>query len=226
MVFQEYIKAFLLIFFAELGDKTQILAMAFATRYSVKKVLLGIFIGSLLNHSLAVILGKYLSEVIPLNVINVVAGFVFIFFALWTLKSDEDEEDEGENLSRFNVGPVLTVAMAFFIGELGDKTQLTAITLASEATYALAVLAGTVSGMVVTGGLGIVVGKQLGNKISKFKIKVIASSVFLIFGLIKLYETLPREYLSLGNIVLFFIVLSVLIYSIIKPKLRKESKEN
>jgi len=78
----EFIKAFFLIFAAEMGDKTQILAMAFATRYPVKKVLLGIFIGSLLNHGIAVALGAIISTQIPLDAIQTAAGVAFIGFAL------------------------------------------------------------------------------------------------------------------------------------------------
>jgi len=115
---QEMIKAFMLIFIAEMGDKTQILAMAFAVRFPVKKVLLGIGIGAFLNHGLAVIVGSYLSKMISIDIVQMVAGFVFILFALWTLKPDEDDEVE-EAKSKF--GPVATVALAFFLGELGDK---------------------------------------------------------------------------------------------------------
>ena len=89
----EIIRAFMLIFIAEMGDKTQILALAFATRFPVKKVILGIGIGSFLNHGLAVLLGSYLSTLIPINMIQIVAGFAFIGFALWTLKPDEEEDD-------------------------------------------------------------------------------------------------------------------------------------
>ena len=74
-------ESFFLIFIAEMGDKTQILAMAFATKFPVKKVLTGVFIGVLLNHGLGVIVGKYISGIIPTNIIQVVAGFAFLCFA-------------------------------------------------------------------------------------------------------------------------------------------------
>lgn len=186
------IRAFLLIFVAELGDKTQILAMAFATRYPVRKVLHGIGIGAFLNHGLAVALGAYLSRLVPVNTIQMIAGAAFVGFALWTLKVDEEEE-EGE--PRLHLGATATVALAFFLGELGDKTQLTAITLAADAEHPWQVLAGTVLGMVATGGLGIVVGKKLGDKVPEIGVKLIAASVFMLFGLQKLYQTAPPQYL-------------------------------
>ncbi len=216
---QEMIKAFMLIFVAEMGDKTQILAMAFATRYSVKKVLLGIFLGAFLNHGLAVALGSYISRVIPINTIQIIAGFAFVGFSLWTLKSDDGEEKEEER--RAKAGPVITVALAFFIGELGDKTQLTAITLAADAVYPVFILCGTVLGMIVTGGIGIFIGRKIGDKIPENIIKVIASAVFMFFGVTKLYQTLPDRYITWQNIVIFAALISVLLFVMIKPMLRR-----
>lgn len=189
----ELLKALMLIFVAEMGDKTQILAMAFATRFPIKKVLLGIGIGSLLNHGLAVLLGNVLTRVIPINTIQMMAGMAFVTFSLWTLKSDDyDEEDE----VTMKFGPTATVAIAFFLGELGDKTQLTAVTLAIDANHPLIILTGTVIGMMVTGAIGILIGKTLGDKIPELAIKIIASSIFMGFGILKLYETLPAYLLK------------------------------
>lgn len=93
MHIQEIIRAFMLIFIAEMGDKTQILAMAFVTRYPVRKVLIGIGLGAFLNHGLAVVLGNYLSRVIPISTVQMIAGIAFIGFALWTLKPEQEEAD-------------------------------------------------------------------------------------------------------------------------------------
>ena len=201
---QEWLQAFTLIFIAEMGDKTQILAMAFATQFPVGKVLLGIFLGSLANHGLAVLLGSYLSVLIPLSSLQIVAGVAFLVFAFWTLRPEE-EEDSPE-AAKGASGPVLTVALAFFIGELGDKTQLAAITLAADAQYLIAILAGTVTGMVITGGLGIIAGKKLGDKIPELALKLVAASVFIIFGLQKLWQSLPESWLTLPGIVMLLAV--------------------
>lgn len=216
-MFQEVLKAFIFIFAAEMGDKTQILAMAFATRFPVKKVLLGILIGSFLNHGLAVALGSFLSTKLPINIIQMVAGVAFILFAIWSLKSDEDEDEE--NPREIKMGPVVTVAAAFFIGELGDKTQLTAITLASDAVHPLFILLGTVTGMVVTGALGIFVGKKLGDKIPEVGIKLISASIFLFFGLSKLLSTLPTKYIDIKYILPFIIILSSIIIIMVRSLL-------
>jgi putative Ca2+/H+ antiporter (TMEM165/GDT1 family) len=223
---QELIKAFLLIFVAEMGDKTQILAMAFATKYPVKKVLLGIFLGAFFNHGLAVLLGSTLSALIPVNTIQIIASFAFVGFSLWTLKSDGDEEEEKER--GVKLGPVFTVAMAFFIGELGDKTQLTAITLATDAAFPPAILCGTVLGMIVTGGIGIFIGKKLGDKIPELAIKLVASAIFMFFGVTKLIQTLPGQYVNALTVSIFTVVILGAVVLLIRPllKARKQGRES
>lgn len=209
-----------------MGDKTQILAMAFAIQYPVKKVLLGIFFGVLLNHGLAVAMGSLLSTLIPLDIIQMTAGFAFIGFALWTLKPTGEDDRENEDDKPY--GPVITVAIAFFIGELGDKTQLTAITLSVDALYPILILAGTLSGMIVTGGMGIFVGKKLGDRIPEFAIKLMAAGVFLVFGITKLWQTLPQTWLTPIHLLTYtFLVLSPmswLVYKLLQQrKLGKDS---
>lgn len=222
MIIQEIFQAFILIFIAEMGDKTQILALAFATRYPVKKVLLGIFLGSLLNHGLAVALGSYISNFLPMDTIQIIAGFAFVGFSLWSLKSDDDGDEAIEPKTAF--GPVLTVAFAFFIGELGDKTQLTAITLAAKSLLPFVVVIGTVSGMIATGGLGIYIGKKLGDRVPEFAIKIIAASIFMLFGVLKLHQSLPSEYLTMQNTALFAGMLSVMIFILLRIMLIKRKQ--
>lgn len=180
----ELVKAFFLVFIAEMGDKTQIIAMTFATKYKIREVLLGVVLGVVLNHGLAIILGRFILNFISLDKIQLLAAFIFIIFAYLSLREDEEEEEEASSRS---YGPIITVAMAFFLGELGDKTQLTAMTLATDASYPLFILAGTTLGMVGTSLLGIIVGSKIGGKIPDLYIKIVSSIVFLIFGLTKLY---------------------------------------
>ena len=94
-----------------------------------------------------------------------------------------DKAEEG-NMHKY--GPIITVALAFFIGELGDKTQLTAFVLSSESNYPLFTLFGTTLGMAITGMLGILLGIKLGKKVPEIYIKVASSLVFFIFGTIKI----------------------------------------
>ncbi len=217
----EFIKAFIFIFIAEMGDKTQILAMTFATQYNAKKVLLGVFLGSLINHGLAILLGSYLSSFVPLNAIQIIAGFAFVGFGLWALKLDEDDENSNQN----NFGPVLTVALAFFIGELGDKTQLTAMTLSTDAQFPIFILLGTVSGMIMTSGVGIFVGRKIGEKVPEIAIKLISSGVFIFFGILKLVQTVPSKYLTVINIILFIIILSAIVFLLLSRIVKEIGKQ-
>lgn len=215
---QEFSEAFLLVFVAEMGDKSQLLAMAFATRYPIRKVLPGMLIGALLNDGLAVLLGSLVSVFLPLKAIQIAAGFAFIAFALWTLKPEAEEKEESE--PRLKFGPLLTVAIAYFLGEFGDKTQLTAITLASQAAFPVMILAGTVLGMFTTGGIGILIGRRLGERLPETAIRLISAAVFLFFGITRLAENLPQKYLTPLNIVLFLTVLSTVIILLIRSMIR------
>lgn len=226
-MFGQFINALFLIFAAEMGDKTQILAMMFATRYKTSKVLLGIFIGSLLNHGLAVAFGTLLGQMIPIWLLQVVAGFAFIGFAFWTLMGDEEEDESSESSNdKVKRSAVIVVAMAFFLGELGDKTQLTAITLSVGSPYPHFVLMGTVAGMLVTSGLGIMVGSKIGDRLPEALIKVVSSAIFLTFGVVKLMSSTPPSYINLytiaGFVVIVSIVLVVLLRSVITA--HKEGK--
>lgn len=220
---QEFIKAFLLIFVSEMGDKTQILAMTCAARYNVKQVLIGIFIGVLLNHGIAIILGCNLCNFISLDILQVAAGFIFIIFGFITLLQ-KDNGDINQNHSKF--GPVLTVASAFFIGELGDKTQLSAMTLSIDAIYPVIILTGTVLAMLVTGAIGVFIGKKIGNSISQTTIRIISAIVFIIFGTVKLFNSF--EYFS-GNYqiqAIFIIIIGAASAFIISKILRAKNKRS
>lgn len=205
----EYMRALMLIFAAEMGDKTQILAMMFATRYKTSKVLLGIFIGSLLNHGLAVILGSFLGNVIEVYVLQMVAGIAFVGFSMWTLMAEEDDGEEEGTEGSGHKSAVMVVAMAFFVGELGDKTQLTAITLSLDAHYPVAILIGTVSGMIATSSLGIFVGSKIGDRIPEMLIKVVSSAIFLFFGVTKLVSATPDNLITPWSVTLFWLVVAV-----------------
>ncbi|SDY56388.1 Putative Ca2+/H+ antiporter, TMEM165/GDT1 family [Proteiniborus ethanoligenes] len=218
---QELVKAFFFIFVAEMGDKTQILAMTFATQYKVQKVLLGVLIGSALNHGIAIVLGSYLSTLVPLDKIQIIAGLMFIVFGLMALRSHDEEKEDNKR----SFGPVLTVALAFFLGELGDKTQLTAMTLAVDSEYPTFILLGAVLGMLATSGLGIFIGTIIGDKVPEFTIKVISSAIFIFFGTLKLFQTVPKEYISGFSIGIYFSFLTLLIYILLKPILKAKKEE-
>ncbi|MZP31107.1 TMEM165/GDT1 family protein [Heliobacterium undosum] len=163
---------------AEMGDKTQLLGMAFATRYKAATVLAGVFVATLLNHLLAVALGDYLTAFVPMETIQLAAAISFIFFGLWTVRGDELE---GEDKKEY-FGPFLTVTIAFFIAEMGDKTQLASVALAAKYHNLIPVWMGTTTGMMISNVIGILVGVVLGKKIPERIVKYASAAIFIFFG--------------------------------------------
>ena len=182
-----FIASLMFVVLAEMGDKTQLLAMAFATRYRPHKVLIAVFLATLANHSLAVLVGHFLSVVIPMDIISFIAAVSFVVFGLWTIRGDALGGEERKE-SRF--GPVATVAIAFFLAEMGDKTQLATISLAVEYRNMFNVLMGTTLGMVIADTVGIVVGIVLCRHIPERIIKWISAGVFVLFGFAGVYRIL------------------------------------
>lgn len=165
---------------AEMGDKTQLVAMSFAAKYKPAKVIAGVFIGTLAAFFFAVIIGLKLSDLIPIGHLKILIGLSFIGFGLWTLKGEKYEEGK-EKAPRFN--PILTVTIAFFLAELGDKTQLATISLAAEYRSFWGVWLGSVLGMVVADGAAIIVGVIAGKRLPQKLIKYISAGIFIIFGI-------------------------------------------
>ena len=185
-----FVASFLLIVLAEMGDKTQFLAMSFATRYNAYKVLFAVFLATIANFAITVAIGQLLTTIVPLDVISLAASLSFIGFGLWTLRG-EKPKSEDKKASRFGV--VGTVFIAFFIAEFGDKTQLTTISLAAQYQNAVSVLIGATLGMLLADGIGIVAGVVLGKHIPQRTIKWVSATIFLIFGLVGIYEVLSSK---------------------------------
>ncbi|QIB70326.1 TMEM165/GDT1 family protein [Aminipila butyrica] len=177
---------------AEMGDKTQLLAMAFATKYKATKVLIGVFVATILNHALAVGVGHLLTRFSAAQVwIQGIAVLSFIFFGLWTIRGDKLEGEENRT-TKF--GAIATVAIAFFIAEMGDKTQLTTVALATRfPTSPIWILLGTTMGMLIADGIGIIVGVVLCKKIPERKIKLISAAAFIFFGLLGSYQVMRND---------------------------------
>lgn len=179
------------IFVAELGDKSQLMAMTFATRFRAAQVLIGITAATALVHLASVALGAALGAALPTGPISILAGLAFLGFALWTLRGDELDEDERDKARRAKGSAILAVGGAFFLAELGDKTMLATVTLAADHGGLLAlagVWAGSTIGMVAADALAIVVGQMLGRKLPERVIKYGAAAGFAVFGAILLAE--------------------------------------
>jgi len=177
---QAFWVSLLFVALAEMGDKTQLVALMFATRYRASVVLAAVFAATLAVHLFSVALGEAAGLALPIFWINLLAGVAFVVFGLWTLRGDTLGE-HGEKPARY--GPFLTVAGTFFLAELGDKTMLTTVTIASKEQSFIGVWLGSTLGMVLADGLAIVVGQVLGRRIPERTVKVVAATVFLAAGL-------------------------------------------
>ncbi|RKT82605.1 Putative Ca2+/H+ antiporter, TMEM165/GDT1 family [Saccharopolyspora antimicrobica] len=169
------------IFVAELGDKSQLMAMTFATRYRAWQVLLGITIATTVVHAVSVALGFGMGELLPTEWIALIAGVAFLGFAAWTLRGDHLTEEEKRKASRRAGSAVLVVTIAFFLAELGDKTMLATVTLATHHDW-LGTWIGSTIGMVVADALAIGIGLLLGKHLPERLIRYGAAALFAIFG--------------------------------------------
>ncbi len=170
-----------LIFIAEIGDKTQLMVLAFATRHRSLPVLLGVLAAASAVSAISVAVGSAIGMALPLSWIRIFAGIAFIVFGLWTLKGEEEDENEETHEGRF--GPFLTVFLAFFVAEIGDKTMLATITISSQQSSAVAVWAGASLGLFFANVLAVVVGRWAGTSLPEKPIRWTAAAIFIASGI-------------------------------------------
>lgn len=207
-----------LVVLAEMGDKTQLLGMAFATRFKAMTVLAGVFVATLANHFMAVALGDYLTSVIPLNYIQIAASLSFVFFGLWTIRGDKLEgEDKKDYFS-----PFWTVTIAFFIAEMGDKTQLASVALAAKYNSLWMVWIGTTLGMMISNIIGILVGVVFGKRIPERTVKMVSASIFILFGYLGMLNYINHTTIKLVTIILVTLISAGYIYYLNKTEVKKE----
>lgn len=175
------------VFLAELGDKSQLMTMTYALRHRWWVVLTGVGIAAFLVHGLSVTIGHFLGLSLPERPIAFAAAVAFIGFAIWTWRDsaaggDEDVAPIGEH--RF---VVLAVVSSIVLAELGDKTMLATVALASDHNWA-GVWIGATMGMVLADGVAILVGRVLHRRLPERFLHVVASLLFLLFGLWILFD--------------------------------------
>lgn len=179
------------IFVAELGDKSQLMAMTFATRYRARDVIIGITAATAVVHLASVGIGYAIGSSFEQyqSWIAIAAGLAFLGFAAWTLRGDELTDDEADKARRASGSALLAVGLAFFLAELGDKTMLATITLAVREDW-FGVWIGSTLGMVAADALAIVVGAVLGRHLPEKAIRYGAAAAFAVFGVLLLVEGL------------------------------------
>jgi len=178
------------VFVAELGDKSQLMALTFATRYRPLPVLVGITAATAAVHALSVAVGYGLGAALPTRWITVMAGAAFLGFAMWTLHGDSLSPEERQRADRSTGSVVVAVGSVFFLAELGDKTMLATVTLSTQHGWAGTWLGSTV-GMVAADALAILAGRLLGRQLPERVVALGAASLFAVFGVWLLADALP-----------------------------------
>jgi putative Ca2+/H+ antiporter (TMEM165/GDT1 family) len=174
--------SFGVIFVAELGDKSQLMALTFATRFRAVPVLIGISGATAVVHLVSVAIGVGLGAALPTAWIALSAGLAFLAFGAWTLRGDSLSEEEKSKAARITRSAVVAVSAAFFLAELGDKTMLATITLATQHGW-VGTWLGSTLGMVAADALAIVIGRALGRRLPERMIAYGAAALFGICGL-------------------------------------------
>jgi putative Ca2+/H+ antiporter (TMEM165/GDT1 family) len=183
---------FVVVFLAELGDKSQLMAMTFAIRHRWWVVLAGITVATALIQASSVVIGATVGAAIPSHVLAVVAGLTMLAFAFWTWRGegpDDEEETDGATGARSNLAVFLAVTSSFVLAELGDRTMLATITLATGHSP-IGIWIGSTVGMVAAGALAIVVGALLGHRIPERAVHVVATVLFFGFAMWMLVEAI------------------------------------
>lgn len=181
--------SFAVIFVAELGDKSQLMAMMFALRYRWWVVLSAILAATTAVHVLSVAIGHYLGAALPTHLLGLIAGAMFVFFGLWTLRGDSLTDQEASRAQRATAPAFFVVTSAFMLAELGDKTMLATITLAADNNW-LGVWIGSTIGMVAADALAILVGAVAGKHLPERVIQVVAAALFGVFGIFMVVDNL------------------------------------
>jgi Ca2+/H+ antiporter, TMEM165/GDT1 family len=171
----------------EMGDKTQLLAMLLAAKFKRPwPIVAGIFVATLVNHALAGAVGEGVARALGPDVLRWVIGLSFIAMAGWMLVPDKVDADAAGSRQRFGVFG--TTLLAFFLAEMGDKTQIATVALAARYDSLLAVVTGTTLGMLLANVPAVFLGDRIARKVSMPVVHGIAALIFLLLGLLTLFN--------------------------------------
>jgi len=171
---------------AEMGDKTQLLSLVLAARFRKPwPIALGIFVATVVNHGLAGAVGAWVNAFIGPDVMRWILGLSFIAMAVWMLIPDKLEDEAVKSFSRWGVFG--TTVVAFFLAEMGDKTQIATVMLAAQYNAYLWVVLGTTLGMMLANAPVVWLGDKLVKKVPIRLVHVISAVIFLVLGLVALF---------------------------------------
>lgn len=165
---------------AEIGDKTQLLAFLLAAKFRRPlPIVLGIFAATLANHAMAAAVGAWVSSLLGPDAMRWVLGVSFLAMAAWTLVPDKIDDDEA---SVGSYGVFMATLIAFFLAEMGDKTQVATVALAARYEAMIAVVAGTTLGMMLANVPAVYLGERIANKVPLKLVHGIAAAIFAALG--------------------------------------------
>lgn len=201
-----FIKILLTEFIAEMGDKTQLMLVALTSKYKLRDIIMGTAVAILILNGLAVLAGGLVGSLIPDWLIKIIAAAAFMYFAITSLIKDDEEENATER-GHFKFAP-LTVFCTFFVAELGDKTQLTAMTFGANEGLSNAIIVWIACsiGLFLADIIGMLIGYLLKSKTPDGFLNTLAFFIFAIFGIFTLYQAM--KLLSPDN---SFLILSITI---------------
>lgn len=173
---------------AEMGDKTQLLSFVLAAKFRHKgSIILGILFATLANHFLAAYAGVWLASLVSQQALRWIVALSFFAFGAWALRPDKLEEDR----SLRGTSVFLTTLLAFFLVEMGDKTQLATVALAARYEALVAVVLGTTLGMMIANIPAVWIGEALAHRVNMGALRWVAAALFALVGLLTLLAPAP-----------------------------------
>lgn len=171
---------------AEIGDKTQLLALLLAARFKRPiPIIAGIFVATVLNHALAGSLGSWLTALVPADIMRWVLGGSFLAMAVWLLIPDSIDDEDTRLQDKLGVFGATVIA--FFLAEMGDKTQIATVMLAAQYNAYLWVVAGTTLGMMIANAPVVWLGDKITRKVPIRAVHLISAVIFLVLGLLAIF---------------------------------------
>jgi len=183
---EAFLSAFVLVTIAEMADKTQLLTLSLACRFPARRVLIGVAIAIAILNMIAVVIGAVAGRFIPVTAVKIGAGVLFVAFGLWNLLAKDKSEEPEECEVRSSRYIILAITGAFFLAEIGDKTQLATLSLGAryeESIFdSVGVWAGATIGMILANALAVIVGRAAGRRVPEKLMKRISGGLFIAFG--------------------------------------------
>lgn len=222
-----FLKVFFTEFIAEMGDKTQLMLIALTSKYKLRDIILGTAAAILVLNGLAVLAGGLVSEFIPEWLIKTIAALAFLYFAAATITGDDDEDEEEGSKTKIQFAP-LAVFCTFFVAELGDKTQLTAITFGANEGLSAAVVVWLACslGLFAADVIGLLIGYLLKSKAPEGMLNTVAFFIFSIFGILTLRQGFGLLLGAESAMILPLTVVVTVAFVIVCLVLYKQSKKS